>query len=243
MEQSTADGSMARPRPAALWVVSTLLVLICGTLFITAIRYAREAARNARCRGKLKQLGFALENYYQLNGTYPPAYVVDAEGRPMHSWRALLLSSMGELTDYDFTEPWNSPKNLRSADRHPELAMWFHCPSDDSTHPEWTSYIAVTGAETLWPGHQVVMLDNAAKECGTILLIELHESGINWLEPRDVKIGEVESWDYREKLNHPEGFHFVTSLDDVGTLWLAPTEMEILKKMAIRHGGSVEPQP
>jgi hypothetical protein len=226
-----------------LWIVGALLLLVCGALLVTAIRDAREAARSSQCSGKLKQLGLALENYYQLNGAYPPAYVVDAEGQPMHSWRALLLFSIldGKRTDYDFEEPWNSPKNLRFAELNPELAMWFHCPSDDSAHPEWTSYVAMTGAETLWPGQEVVKLDNAAKERGTILLIELHQSGIHWLEPRDITAKEIESWSQREKLNHPEGFHFVTSGDHVGTL--APSDTEIFKGMATRHGGRLEPQP
>jgi hypothetical protein len=241
MEQSKVVESEVRPRRAALWVVSILILLLVGALLLIGVRDAREAARSSQCKGKLKQLGLALENYYQLYGTYPPAYVVDAEGQPMHSWRALLLSSIldGKRTDYDFEEPWDSPKNLRFAELNPELAMWFHCPSDDSTHPEWTSYLALTGAETLWPGHQVVKLNNAADERGTILLIELHESGIHWLEPRDITSKEIESWSQREKLNHREGFHFVTSGDHVGTM--APSDTEIFKGMAIRHGGHVEP--
>ncbi|MCL2624375.1 MAG: hypothetical protein FWD31_11995, partial [Planctomycetaceae bacterium] len=32
----------------------------------------------------------ALERYCEENGTYPPAYTVDNNGRPLHSWRVLI---------------------------------------------------------------------------------------------------------------------------------------------------------
>ena len=38
----------------------------------------------------LQQIKLALENYRQANGCYPPQYLADKFGRPMHSWRVLI---------------------------------------------------------------------------------------------------------------------------------------------------------
>jgi len=53
-------------------------------------------------RGKSRSLskqpttdGLALFNYHDDYGSYPPAYIADESGRPMHSWRVLILPYLG----------------------------------------------------------------------------------------------------------------------------------------------------
>jgi hypothetical protein len=60
----------------------------------------------------------AVANYHDVKGHYPPAYIADANGKPMHSWRVLILPYLEEnelFEKYDFTQPWNSEANLRLA--------------------------------------------------------------------------------------------------------------------------------
>src|SRR5690349_21111160 len=82
---------------------------------ISAVRTARLAAQRSSCNCNLKQIGLALHNYHDTYGSFPPAYVADAEGRPMHSWRVLILPFIdcNDLyKEYNFSEPWSSPDNL-----------------------------------------------------------------------------------------------------------------------------------
>lgn len=51
-----------------------------------------------------------------------------------------------------------------------------------------TSYVAVVGPHTAWPGVASTRLSDFKHESKTILLIELPDSGIVWTEPRDVSI-------------------------------------------------------
>ncbi len=44
----------------------------------------------------LKQISLALLNYENRYGTFPPAYVADKNGRPMHSSRVLILPCLEE---------------------------------------------------------------------------------------------------------------------------------------------------
>ena len=42
----------------------------------------------------------AVANYHHKYGCFPPAFMADANGRPMHSWRVLLLPFLEERESY-----------------------------------------------------------------------------------------------------------------------------------------------
>ncbi|NLE37777.1 MAG: DUF1559 domain-containing protein [Pirellulaceae bacterium] len=72
------------------------VILVVGALavcFYFLVRDARDAARSCSSQCRLNQLQLALQNYHDAHGCFPPAYIVDEDGRPMHSWRALIIST------------------------------------------------------------------------------------------------------------------------------------------------------
>jgi len=96
------------------------VALLAISAFLTwVVRDEWEANRYAQCKGKLKQLGLALFNYHEDYGSFPPAYIADTNGNPMHSWRLLLLPYMDEpelYSLYNFSQPWNAPGNSKLSD-------------------------------------------------------------------------------------------------------------------------------
>jgi Protein of unknown function (DUF1559) len=39
-----------------------------------------------------------VANYHDTYGRFPPAYIADHDGRPMHSWRVLILPLLEQRT-------------------------------------------------------------------------------------------------------------------------------------------------
>lgn len=172
----------------AIWFVIALVCVGLCLLLYSAVRMAREAALASNAKSPLNQLQLAFQNYHSVYGCFPPAYVVDDSGRPMHSWRALILPYIdsGNLYErYDFSEPWNGPKNNTLADQMPPM---FHCPTEpaSSTH---TNYVVIVGPETAFPGAHSTSRDDFEDGLdNTILLAEIANSNIAWLEPRDLDV-------------------------------------------------------
>ncbi len=160
------------------------------------VHLARRDVLISSAQIPLNQLYLALGNYHHEYGTFPPAYVVDENGRPMHSWRALILPYFENLKDvykqYDFSEPWDGPNNSKLANRMPETFR-------SCTEPEsksFTNVVVLTGPGTAFPGSHAIRLEDfkdGAKN--TILLVEIKDSKIPWLAPIDLPADEaVKAW-------------------------------------------------
>ncbi len=165
---------------------------------LTARRCAAGMLLSAQCANNLKQISVALHAYDNHFHSFPPVYVADKGGKPMHSWRVLILPYLGqkELYDqYDFEEPWNGPNNRKLSRARPSEYV---CPADEGAHAEGatqTSYAAVVGLNAAWGKEQPRTLGDD-QLCGhastTVVLAEI-ASDIDWMEPRDISLDALQS--------------------------------------------------
>ena len=172
--------------------------------------FVLQSGRNAACHNNLKQIGIALEGYYAKNGHFPPAYVADASDKPLYSWRVLILPymDMGELLhDYDRTEPWDRPHNRKASE---QVIPFYLCPSQRGKIRPITSYLAVTGPNTAWPGPKGSKLEDLKHPPSqTILVVEVADSDVSWAEPRDLDIQDLihATRGLRPSSRHGRGFN------------------------------------
>ncbi len=139
------------------------------------------------CSNNLKALALAMHNYHSVYNTFPPAYVADADGKPMHSWRVLLLPFLGRQDLYDryrFDEPWDGPNNSQLISMIPTE---YRCPDDILGIYDQTSYAMIVGPGFLSDGPTASSIrDIVDGTSNTIMFAEAHGSGITWTEPRDL---------------------------------------------------------
>ena len=100
----------------------------------------------------LKQIAMALQCYHQANGCFPPAYIADKTGKPMHSWRVLILPYLDRddlYKAYNFTEPWDGPNNKKLATSRPDLCLPEHRRTSRPPVPDKLRGLGGTKGE--WP--------------------------------------------------------------------------------------------
>jgi hypothetical protein len=176
-------------RVAALLVGLFGCLAVLSSLFLPLTSAARPAARQAVCTDHFKQISIALENYHRAHGYYPPAYLADSSGKPMHSWRVLILKDLAPdvYAAYDFSEPWNGLNNSKLAAKMPSV---FSCSNETANRDvgaPYTNYVVITGPETVFPENRPIKLDDIRSPRNkTILVAESANSRIHWMEPRDL---------------------------------------------------------
>src|SRR5262249_54869484 len=167
-----------------LLIVAIIAVLIA--LLLPAIRSARPAARRAQCTNNLKQIALALRNYEQHYKALPTAYTVDANGRPLHSWRTLILPFLVQEPLYrtiDLSKPWNDPANARALGTSLPV---FHCP--ESVSPQNTTTYLATAAPNgcLIPKQPRRLAEITDAHESTLIVIEAgEENAVPWMAPVD----------------------------------------------------------
>lgn len=181
---------MKQRRSMPLFAPICLLLVVAAIVAIIAV--TRRFRTMAQSNKRLAQIGAALTNYRAANGHFPPAYIADRNGKPMHSWRVLLLPYLGRgdlFSRYDMDEPWDGPHNLRLAH---EIPFEYSSPFNNALDSTKTPYVAIIGKETAWPeshpSHDSDFTDGFAK---TVVLIESPDSAVDWMEPRDITIEQV----------------------------------------------------
>jgi hypothetical protein len=125
------------------------IAFYAARLLLPALGAAQEAFRRTECVLKESAIATAFMAYYLDHGTLPPAFSVDASGRPLHSWRVLILPYLGDDAKalYDqirLDEPWNSDANATFHAQTPDV---FRCPSVKELKEDETSYSVLLGDE------------------------------------------------------------------------------------------------
>lgn len=194
------------------------IILVCGGILLAvllpAVQHTRETARQSKCKYHLKQIGLAIHNYHDSYGSFPPAYIPDKSGRPMHSWRVLILPLLDEqdlYSRYNFSEPWNGPNNRLLLAQRPAI---YSCGSEDRHDGTSSAYAAVFGDACAFRKKSAIRRSDITDGVSRTMLIgEAVDANIPWTKPEDVEIsvhgrlGDPQGFTSR----HAGGFHAIMS--------------------------------
>jgi prepilin-type N-terminal cleavage/methylation domain-containing protein/prepilin-type processing-associated H-X9-DG protein len=145
-----------------LVVIAIIAVLIA--LLLPAVQAAREAARRAQCINNLKQMGIALHNYHDANGSFPmgagncltssPGTYTSKQAISVH---AAMLPQMEQMAIYNSINfMWGidenaAPMNVIQATAMNAQIKAFLCPSDPNgggTYTNSNNYFGSVGTTT-----------------------------------------------------------------------------------------------
>jgi type II secretory pathway pseudopilin PulG len=240
-------------RIAAIVVGIVVLTLACvgivTSIALPTVTAARDAARKQACTENLRRIAEAMNAYHDEHGHFPPAYTVDDAGKPLHSWRVLILPYLGAeeraiYNQLDLEKPWDAPENTWGSFRAPTV---YQCPSDPDASTGMTSYMVVTGKGTIFEADQTVTKTQLQQGDGatqTILVVESSESSIAWNQPIDITMAQLMqginsgvSPGCRSK--HPPGGIHIVYAD--GSIQFVPDYIEAseLQKLSTIAGGEV----
>jgi hypothetical protein len=168
------------------------VVLVCGVPVLTFWMGAtfvelRNISKESLCEEKFADLACVLRIYHDEHGASPPTKYRATPNGPIHSWRVLLLPYMDMYTKelyskYNFSENWDSPKNMAVARSLPLWTQYF-CKGVGMDGKDIANYLAI-GEGDEWPSEKPLKACLITKGKDHFLLVEYPESTILWTEPK-----------------------------------------------------------
>ncbi len=153
-----------------------------------------------KCAANLATLQSAILRYQAENGTLPPAFTVDENGKPLQSWRVLILPYLGDAekalyAQMRLDEPWDSRHNRQFWIQIPDV---YNCPANVDLSLNFafdkTKYSVIVGEKSLFDrsgtGKNLAELaKNPEKNAlGQALIVE-RKTPVRWTRP-DAELDE-----------------------------------------------------
>ena len=180
----------ASQRPKSSIVAQIFVGLVFAGLLVYCFRPSSQGfslGKRLQCMNNARNVALAVLNYACSYKEFPPAYMSDSTGRPLYSWRVLILPFLEEAelyNEFHLDEPWDSPHNLTLLEKCPKI---FQCPAleFDPTKGE-TTYAMIIGPNAISNGPKSIEVDGFDKPQESVILIAESNRRIPWTAPKDI---------------------------------------------------------
>ncbi|MBA2114770.1 DUF1559 family PulG-like putative transporter [Bremerella alba] len=241
MESTHRSGQIPQPNSSEerniLWVAVGILAIavICVGLFLLGMGQHPEATHRFEVISDLKHIGlvYQLKANADPHNRVPPVAIVDEDGRPLLSWRVLLLPQLDEqklFEKFDLTKPWDSPENLPLVKQMPHILASRY---DRATAKQGkTPYKAIVSDDpqwnTAWPkqGEELTFAKFKDGLSSTAIVVEDLTDPVIWTKPEEITPSE-----YLQTLDHGQWsskFFLIGFADGSVREFKDPTEEEVL---------------
>lgn len=159
---------------------------IVASFLVPKIKESYEYIQRRQSMRNLMQFGIAMHNYHEVYSHFPPAALRDAKGKPLLSWRVLLLPYLDQsklYKEFHLEEPWDSPNNKKLIERMPDV----YRSNAARLKPGYTTYLVPVGKGTIFEDPNGMnyrgLKDGTAN---TIMVVDAaDESAVIWTKPDD----------------------------------------------------------
>jgi RNA polymerase sigma factor (sigma-70 family) len=142
--------------------------------------------RRQKSMNNIKQLGLAMHGYNADHGTFPAAASYGQGGKPLLSWRVLILPYIDQVDLYKqfkLEEPWDSPHNKKLLEKMPEI---YRAPGMEKEHPTETFYQVFTGPGTPFEGQRGLAIKQFKDGTSNTILAVEARTPVPWTKPADI---------------------------------------------------------
>ncbi|HMF15133.1 MAG TPA: DUF1559 domain-containing protein, partial [Gemmataceae bacterium] len=189
-ESSIKDAKLQRKDATlqATLVVQTDLAALNVTL-IDAVQKIRDAAKRMQGQNNLKQIALALHNYHDTFGAFPPAAIYDKNGKPLLSWRVMILPFIEQdnlYKEFHLDEPWDSEHNKKLLAQMPPT---YRAEQEDAKK-HLTRYLGFAGKDAFFDGAKGIRFADITDGTSNTLMVVEAAKGVPWSKPEDIPFGD-----------------------------------------------------
>ncbi len=191
-------------------------------------------------QNNLKQLGLAMHGYNDTTGALPVAAVVGKKGKPLLSWRVLVLPYVEQaalLNKFKMDEAWDSEHNLKVLKDNPMPAV-FALPGVTKPGDKETYYrVFVGNGAAFEPLKAVSMPGGFPDGTSNTILIATAATSVPWTKPDELAFDPKA--DMKKLLMFDTDRCSVTFADGSVRTLRSAMSGDALKAMITRAGGEV----
>lgn len=176
----TTDGTEARVR-----------IALPGDLhYVSAIAMARAKALGGAIRSvslnNLKQIALAMLNYQDAYNAFPPAAVVNKAGKPMLSWRVMILPFLEQnelYKEFRLDEPWDSEHNKKLISKMPKT---YAIPDDTLAKAGETRYRVFVGNGAAFDYIRGAKIAEITDGTSNTIMVVTAADAVPWTKPDEL---------------------------------------------------------
>jgi hypothetical protein len=209
-----------------------------AVVVLEAIQKVRSAATRAQTSNNLKQIALAMHNYHDSMGSLPPQATYDKNGKPLLSWRVLILPYIEQdnlYKQFHLDEPWDSEHNKKLLAQMPRV---YASPQDENTTKGHTTrYQGFVGKGAFFEGKKGLRFADFTDGTSNTLMIVEASKAVPWTKPEDIPFDPAKPL---PKLGLPNSKGFQASLCDGSVRFISHTIKPMtLRNLIMRNDGNV----
>jgi prepilin-type processing-associated H-X9-DG protein len=138
----------------------------------------------------LKQIGLAMHNYLDTYQAFPPSALVGRKGKPMLSWRVMILPYIEQdalYKKFKLDEPWDSAHNKKVFDENPMPRVYLAPGGTAKADEKKTHYQGFVGNGAFFDLIQGAKVGDLRDGFSNTLMVVTAKTPVPWSKPDDVE--------------------------------------------------------
>ena len=180
-----------------------------------------------------------MHNYHDTYGGFPPASVVDKKGKPMLSWRVMVVPFVEQnalYMQFKLDEPWDSPHNKAILDKTP-MPQVFALTGETKPGDKETHFRVLVNNGALFDPIQATKIQSITDGTSNTIMVITAATGVPWTKPDEVEFDPKA--DPRKLFHMKDGGCNVAFADGSVRFLKATIDPDTLKALITKAGGEV----